>query len=100
MRLPASPPSECTAAVVMRSTARGGAIGPELNYPLSPVEYRESAWLRRWIDDPSQILATSRMPRLNPGLADRDQTISNLLAYLEVMSKTKPKLRAETKDGS
>ncbi len=78
----------------------GGAIGPELNYPLSPVEYRESAWLRRWIDDPSQILATSRMPRLNPGLADRDQTISNILAYLEAMSKTKRKLRVETKDGS
>ena len=78
----------------------GSAIGPELNYPLSPVEYRELDWLRRWIDDPSRILATSRMPRLNPGLPDRDQTISNILAYLEAMSKTKAKLPAETNDGS
>lgn len=68
----------------------GGTIGPDLNIPVNPVEHREKEWLRRWIDDPSAILATTRMPRLNPALPERDETIENILAYLGAMSRAKP----------
>jgi cytochrome c2 len=68
---------------------QGGSIGPELNSLASPVEIRDADWLRRWIDDPSRLLPTARMPRLNPQLADREQTIEDLLAYLRAMSARK-----------
>jgi cytochrome c2 len=68
---------------------QGGSIGPELNGLASPIETRDLDWLRRWIDDPSKLLATARMPRLNPQLANRDQTIADLLAYLRAMSARK-----------
>ena len=64
----------------------GGSIGMDLNLPRSPVEVREKAWLQRWIDDPSQENPTSRMPRLNPALRDRAETIDDIIAYLEVMA--------------
>ena len=67
----------------------GGAIGPELNGAVSPLEARRTAWLRQWIDDPSQMNPTSRMPRLNPALPDRDETIDAILAYLSVMSESR-----------
>jgi cytochrome c2 len=69
----------------------GGTIGPDLNFPVNPVEHREAEWLRRWIDDPSAIVATTRMPRLNPALPDREATIEHLLAYLEAMAQSKPR---------
>lgn len=68
----------------------GGRIGPELNAPVSAVELRDAAWLRRWLDDPSQIAPDSRMPRLNPALPDRERTLSAILSYLEAMSRAKP----------
>jgi mono/diheme cytochrome c family protein len=68
----------------------GGRIGPELNVPVSAVELRGAAWLSRWLDDPSQIVPESRMPRLNPALPDRERTLSAILAYLEAMSRAKP----------
>ena len=68
----------------------GGRIGPELNGPASAVELRDAAWLRRWLDDPSQIAPESRMPRLNPALPNRERTLSAILAYLEAMSRAKP----------
>ena len=74
----------------------GGVIGPELNSPISPIEYRELDWLRRWIDDPAKIVPTSRMPRLNPALRNRGETIESLLAYLGAMSKRKLKPEKET----
>jgi mono/diheme cytochrome c family protein len=78
----------------------GGSIGPDLNVPVNPVDYRERAWLRRWIDDPAAIRPESRMPRMNPALLDRAETIENIIAYLEAMSERKRPLRAETVDGS
>jgi mono/diheme cytochrome c family protein len=74
----------------------GGSIGADLNRPRSPVEYRDREWLRRWIDDPSRILPTARMPKLNPALTDRDRVIDAILAYLEAMSRAR---RAEGADG-
>ncbi len=51
------------------------------------VRLRERQWLARWIDDPSRILPTARMPGLNPGLPERAQTIREILAYLEERAK-------------
>ncbi len=66
----------------------GGGIGPDLNHPVNPTEVREHDWLVRWIDDPSQILPTARMPRLNPALPGRARVIDQLLAYLAAMAAT------------
>jgi mono/diheme cytochrome c family protein len=113
-RFPAmAPPGDSSAAVLAGFSAfrrhcsrchamngEGGGIGPELNTPINPVEVRDSAWLRRWIDDPSRIRADARMPRLNPSLPERDATISNLLAYLEAISHSKLDSRPESNDGS
>ncbi len=74
----------------------GGAIGPELNSPINPIEYRELDWLRRWIDDPAKVVPTSRMPSLNPALRNRGETIESLLAYLAAMSKRKLEPEKET----
>jgi cytochrome c2 len=67
----------------------GGTLGPELNTPVSPVEYRDRAWLRRWIDDPGAVLPNARMPRLNPALANRDAVIDEIIAYLEAMARSR-----------
>jgi cytochrome c2 len=67
----------------------GGNIGPELNVPLNPVEYREAKWLRQWIDDPSSLVATARMPALNKHLHNREQVIEDVLAYLGAISQQK-----------
>ena len=67
----------------------GGKIGPELNIPVSPLEYRDLAWLRQWIDDPHRLLPTARMPALNPSLRNRARTIDEILAYLGAMAKRK-----------
>jgi cytochrome c2 len=67
----------------------GGRIGPELNALVSVVELRDAAWLRRWLDDPSQIAPESRMPRLNPALPNRERTLSAIISYLEAMSSAK-----------
>jgi len=68
----------------------GGRIGPELNQPVSPLDYRSADWLRSWIDDPSASVPTARMPRLNPALPDRDRTIDALIAYLDAMRTARP----------
>jgi mono/diheme cytochrome c family protein len=65
----------------------GGTVGPDLNVPVNPVEVREVEWLRRWIDDPSAILPTARMPRLNPSLPARRRIIDQLIRYLQVMAR-------------
>lgn len=67
----------------------GGTIGPDLNAPVNPVEVREVEWLRRWIDDPSAILPTARMPRLNPSLPARERTIDQLIRYLQAMARNR-----------
>jgi cytochrome c2 len=68
----------------------GGRIGPELNPGVGPVEVRGRYWLRRWIDDPSQLVPNARMERLDPELPDRDRIIDEILAYLQAMADARP----------
>ncbi len=78
----------------------GGTIGPELNVPLNPFEYRERDWLRAWIDDPAKLRPDSRMPAFNPALPGRDERIDEILAYLEAMVGHKAGLAAaESRSG-
>jgi mono/diheme cytochrome c family protein len=67
----------------------GGSVGADLNQPVNPVEYRDREWLVRWIDDPTRIVPTARMPRLNPALPQRRQVIEEILDYLQAMSKAR-----------
>jgi cytochrome c2 len=67
----------------------GGSIGPELNAPVPKVQLRDAAWLRRWIDDPSRVLPTARMPRMNPALPERERTIDEIILYLQTMAAAK-----------
>lgn len=68
---------------------RGGAIGPELNYPANPTEYMKDEWLRKWIDDPASIRFAPRMPPLNPRLPDRERIIDDIVMYLRAMAPHK-----------
>lgn len=60
----------------------GGTLGPDLGR-LEPLQYRDVAWLRRWIDEPASVRPNTRMPPLNPDLPGRDQTIREVIAYLQ-----------------
>ena len=68
---------------------RGGAVGPELNYPVNPTEYLKDGWLRKWIDDPTSMRLAPRMPPLNPDLPERARIIDEIIAYLEAMASHK-----------
>jgi mono/diheme cytochrome c family protein len=72
---------------------RGGAIGPELNYPANPTEYMKDGWLRKWIDDPTSMRRAPRMPPLNPELPERDRIIDEIVAYLAAMASHKIELQ-------
>ena len=72
-----------------KMNGEGGDIGPELNLPKNPFEYRDREWLRRWIDDPVKLRADSRMPAFHPSLPDREARIDEILSYLEVMVEHK-----------
>lgn len=78
----------------------GGSIGPDLNIPKSPVEYRSVEWLTRWIDDPASIRPETRMPRFNPALAERKQVIEQIIQYMGAISKTKVFPLPEASHGS
>jgi mono/diheme cytochrome c family protein len=67
----------------------GGSIGPELNGPIPAAVRRDTAWLRRWIDDPSRVLPTARMERLNPALPERKRAIDEVIRYLQAMAAAK-----------
>jgi len=68
---------------------RGGAVGPELNYPVNPTEYLKDGWLRKWIDDPTSMRLAPRMPPLNPDLPERPRIIDEIIAYLNAMASHK-----------
>ena len=72
----------------------GGGIGPELNAAANPAGRRDPAWLRRWIDAPSQLVPNARMEPLAPDLPDRDAVLDAIVAYLQAMAdhpRTEPK---------
>ena len=74
----------------------GGSVGPELNVPRNPVEYREAAWLRQWIDDPSSLIASARMPAFNKAVADRERVIEDIMAYLGAIAVQKVQPKSES----
>lgn len=63
----------------------GGRVGPELNVPLSIVEYRPEAQIRAYIRDPLSF-RYGNMPA-HPGLSDGD--LDGLVAYFRAMSQRK-----------
>lgn len=63
----------------------GGVVGPELNRPLSVVEYWDREALRQLMKDPSQVRANSKMPAFHL----KDDMIDEILAYLEWMAQEK-----------
>jgi len=75
--------SECVACHAING--EGGTIGPELNLPLSIVEYRPAEQLERFIRDPAQFRYTS-MPA-NPHLTQAQ--LDGLIAYFEAMRSRK-----------
>lgn len=98
-----APPADATPVVLAGFTAfrvhcsrchklngEGGSIGPELLAAASPLEYRDRDWLRSWIEDPTRILPTARMPALNPALPDRARIVDEILAYLRAMRSVQP----------
>jgi mono/diheme cytochrome c family protein len=75
----------------------GGDKAPELNYPVSVVEYIAEPFLRRWIEAPAQVRWNTRMPGLNPDEPDRARVVDDLVAYLRAMATAKraPRPRSE-----
>lgn len=64
---------------------QGGTVGPELNVPMNITEYRDEAFLRAWISDPSRYRVSVMPP--SPQLSDDDLTA--VLAYLRAMKSVK-----------
>lgn len=63
----------------------GGSVGPELNRPLSVVEYWDREALRQLMKDPSKVRANSKMPAFYL----QDEMIDEILAYLDWMAREK-----------
>jgi len=75
--------SECVACHAING--EGGTIGPELNLPLSIVEYRPAAQIKSFIRDPAQFRYSS-MPA-NPHLTQGQ--LDGLIAYFKAMQGRK-----------
>ncbi|PTR10576.1 cytochrome c [Nitrosospira sp. Nsp5] len=67
----------------------GGGKAPELNYPVSVVEYIKPEYLKRWIENPQTIRYNTTMPGLAKEIPDRGKITEELILYLKVMSITK-----------
>jgi mono/diheme cytochrome c family protein len=65
-----------------------GAVGPDLNYPMSPVEYLREGVLERFIRNPQNIRANPRTP-MGPFPEEliSEQELDQLIAYLEYMAE-------------
>jgi mono/diheme cytochrome c family protein len=79
----------------------GGKIGPDLNIPMSIVEYRPAEQIKAYIRDPAAFRRTS-MPS-HPHLDDRD--LDDLLEYFDAMRHRKhdpdrPDGRSESVSGA
>jgi mono/diheme cytochrome c family protein len=75
--------SECVACHAING--EGGTVGPELNLPLSIVEYRPAEQIKRFVRDPAQFRYSS-MPA-NPHLTDAQ--LDGLIAYFTAMRARK-----------
>lgn len=67
----------------------GGAVGPELNYPVSVTEYFAEPVLRQWIADPGEVRWNAKMPPPLPPDDARARTIDALVLYLKTMAHAK-----------
>ncbi|WP_052494210.1 c-type cytochrome [Nitrosospira sp. NpAV] len=67
----------------------GGGKAPELNYPVSVVEYIKPEYLKRWIENPQTIRHNTTMPGLARGIPNREKVAEELILYLKVMSIAK-----------
>ena len=67
----------------------GGNKAPELNFPVSVVEYIKPEYLSRWIENPSSIRHNTRMPGLAQSIPNRTKVVQEILAYLKAMSTAK-----------
>jgi mono/diheme cytochrome c family protein len=69
-----------------------GRMGPDLNYPMSPVEYFRDGVLRKYIRDPQSVRLHPRtaMGPFPPELISEEE-MDQLLAYLRYMSTRKKK---------
>ncbi len=67
----------------------GASKAPELNYPVSVMDYWKKDWLEKWILDPTSIRFNSTMPSLRAMDASPEKTVKSLLSYLEAMAKVK-----------
>lgn len=64
----------------------GGQKAPELNYPTNITEYLDKKWIRKWIRNSTAIRFNSTMPEFS---AMSDETLEDLIAYLESMRSRK-----------
>jgi mono/diheme cytochrome c family protein len=76
----------------------GGAVAPELNYPVNVTEYYQPNWLREWIKKPTSIRFNASMPAFDiehshKSNKEREKIIDDVLEYLRYMKghKQKPK---------
>lgn len=67
----------------------GGGMAPELNYPVSVVEYIKPDYIKRWILEPRGIRYNTMMLGLGEEIPNREKVAEEITAYLRAMSKAK-----------
>lgn len=75
----------------------GGTVsGIDLNFPVNVTEYYQAAWLPKWIADPQSIRPKTAMPPIPKDIAQREQKIRQIIAYLKAMKNKKIKPSSAT----
>jgi len=67
----------------------GGAIGPELNYPVNVTEYWQNDWLPKFIANPQAIRHNSKMVGYQSASPEKSAEIDDIVAYLRAMKDRK-----------
>lgn len=67
----------------------GGAIGPELNYPVNVTEYWQNDWLPKFIAHPQAIRHNSKMVGYQSASPNPSAEIDDIVAYLRAMKDRK-----------